>query len=99
MDTLTPPFLACEAMIQRKERLLEAAIRRHFGDKPWSEPFLQEHCSIEINQNAVETLLIDGKPMIEFHPVLSDIVVEGEQVKIRMTQPYRILYDELVPAP
>lgn len=85
--------MACDAMVRRKERLIEAAITKFYGGTSWSEDFLAEHCIIEIDQNAIETLIIDGFPMLEFHPVRSDIVLDGEAVKIQMTQPYRVIHD------
>ncbi len=88
-------FVDAEQMAAIKARLLEAAISHYYGyaSGVWDEDFLAEKAVMEITPES-ETFVIDGTPLLCFHPYQTNIIIEGEAVKIELRQPCEVLYEQ-----
>ena len=79
-------------LVVQKEKILKEAIDGFFQGQPWDENTIEQHAVIDITQDGCETFSISGAPLIRFHPINWDYVVEGESVSISLEQPYEILF-------
>ena len=92
MTTDKIKFQAAQSMVAEKERIIKDAIDNFFQGQPWDENTIEQHAVIDITQDGCETFSISGTPLIRFHPINWDYIVEGESVKISLEQPYEILF-------
>ncbi len=46
----------------------------------------------KVYPNKVEVIAIDGKDILEFHPIRFEQVTEGGSIKIKVVQDYRVLH-------
>ena len=85
-------FQAAQDLFAKKEQIIKDIIDDYFQGQPWDEATIEQHATIDITQDRCETFLISGTPLIKFHPIDSNYIVEGESVKISLEQPYEILF-------
>ena len=83
------------SIIDKKEQVYKDAIAFVSDGKEWTNDEIRKRCTIEImQQTRVEIFLIDGVPMVEFHPMEFNTTNEDLSYKMNMSFKCRELYKE-----
>ena len=77
-------------MAVKLDGTIKAALDRHWG--VWSTDDLKRRCTlVRIAGSPIETLCVDGKPILEIHPLEVETVRTEHGWTLRATQNYRNL--------
>lgn len=84
---------AMHEMVAKKEREIGGAIDDVLGAGNWAIADMARRCQlVRVHGSTVETLYLDGKPILEIHkPIFHEPVLEGGRYISRITQNFRRL--------
>lgn len=84
----------CESLIAQQEAELHAAMH-HVDNRLWSLDEARIRCQLIRHPGQPhdrETFVIDGKPMVEFYPMVTSTEVRGDRIVLLASRPFRRLY-------
>ena len=74
-----------------QDGVIASAITAAIGEG-WTLVSLTGRLVRKVYPNKVEVIAIDGKDILEFHPIRFEQVTEGGSIKIKVVQDYRVLH-------
>lgn len=93
MTTQNFHFQAAEQLVAKKEKLLEQLFDLFFEGDPWDEDTIEQHARIDILPDGTEVFSICAIPLIKFHPIQCNYVVEDQKMSITLDQPYEVVFE------
>lgn len=82
-------------MARSQDAIIASAITAAIGDG-WDLPSLTGRLVRKIYPDKVEVIALDGKDILELHPMTFEQVTEGGAIKINAAQDYRLLHPSAI---
>lgn len=84
---------AMESMLQQKEESIKAVLDERVPG--WTLFDIARRCTfVRIADNPNEFLYLDGKPIMEFFPLESEMALDGDEYVMRVTRKFRRLNNQ-----
>ena len=86
-------------LISKKEQAVREALDELLPDGWTNEEVASRSQLVRLAGSTMETFVLDGNPILEFHDLESSMTLEGDKYVMRATQKYRRLYKSPPPEP